>query len=256
MNTHTKRYTIEINTVEIDEDGDFQREWGGVSLDLATTDDETLAHIIEDLYDVAERMFKRRIDERTISDRRPETLKGDVLNYAAETIISLVDQATQAVQAQRELPADPVRLRRAGGHGENERRSDRAATALRPYLEENGTYDETALTDLLSDLMHWADRNGVTFTECLERAQMHHEAEATPEDDDEINPDVPLLEQRQAHLICRTCRQTYDVTIADYVKARGLFTCEADGTPLINHDHFRYLVAMGQVSPSDFESIS
>lgn len=249
MNTHLKRYTIEINTVEIDEDGDFQREWGGVSLDLATTDDETLAHIIEDLYDVAERMFKRRIDERTISDRRPETLKGDVLNYAAETIISLVDQATQAVQAQRELPADP--------DGENERRSDRAATALHPYLEENGTYDETALTDLLSDLMHWADRNGVTFTECLERAQMHYEAETTPEDDDdEIEPDVPLLEQHQAHLICRTCRQTYDVTTADYVKARGLFTCEKDGTPLITQDHFRYLVAMGQISPNDFESIS
>src|SRR5688500_760848 len=131
MTTIPKRYTIEINTVEIDEDGDFQREWGGVSLDLATTDDEALAHIIEDLYDVAERMFKRRIDERTISDRRSQTLEGDyeghdsdVLNYAAETIISLVDQATQAVPAQRELPADPVRLRRAGGHGENERRSD------------------------------------------------------------------------------------------------------------------------------------
>ena len=38
-----------------------------------------------------------------------------------------------------------------------------------------------SLTDLLGDLMHWADRNGVDFTDELARAQRHYAAEIAPE---------------------------------------------------------------------------
>ena len=70
------------------------------------------------------------------------------------------------------LPPDPEEM--------NDARAAWAATALRRFQEETGTDDETALTDLLCDLMHWCDRNGGDFDSSLAAARMHYEAETMP----------------------------------------------------------------------------
>ena len=55
---------------------------------------------------------------------------------------------------------------------DNDIRAERAEAALAEY----GSDDE-ALRDILSDLMHWADRKGVDFSEELAFAEGHYEAE-------------------------------------------------------------------------------
>lgn len=39
---------------------------------------------------------------------------------------------------------------------------------------------DEALIDLLADLMHWSDANGVDFQNALDHAQHHHDAEVQP----------------------------------------------------------------------------
>ena len=58
---------------------------------------------------------------------------------------------------------------------ENKRRVDRATTALSDYLDEEKP--ATAVRDLLIDLMHFADANGINFHFELEQAIDHHESE-------------------------------------------------------------------------------
>lgn len=58
---------------------------------------------------------------------------------------------------------------------ENERRVNAACTAIQNYEQDRD--QEEALTDLLSDLMHWADIYAVDFDTMLERARVHHDAE-------------------------------------------------------------------------------
>ena len=70
------------------------------------------------------------------------------------------------------LPPDPEEM--------NDNRAAWAATAILSFQQETGTDDENALTDLLCDLMHWADRNGEDFENELCRARMHYEAETAP----------------------------------------------------------------------------
>ena len=61
-------------------------------------------------------------------------------------------------------------------------RADQAVQAFDDT--ENGKFEsvydddrETLLTDLLTDLMHWADANDLDFEEQLRVAQGHHDAE-------------------------------------------------------------------------------
>ena len=63
----------------------------------------------------------------------------------------------------------------------NDDRAEWAGAALRHFQCTTGTDYEDTLTDLLGDLMHWADRNGVDFNDELARARMHYEAEIAPE---------------------------------------------------------------------------
>lgn len=72
-----------------------------------------------------------------------------------------------------ELPPDPDEM--------NDARASWAAAALLRFQEETGSEDETALTDLLCDLMHWCDRNGDEFERALQHARTHYEAETSPE---------------------------------------------------------------------------
>ena len=67
----------------------------------------------------------------------------------------------------------------------NEQRAVWAAHAVQQYAigKEGGEelYDdpETVLTDLLTDLRHYADRENIDLKTCLNRAEMHYDAEVT-----------------------------------------------------------------------------
>jgi hypothetical protein len=58
-----------------------------------------------------------------------------------------------------------------------------AAAALRHFQCTTGTDYDTALIDLLGDLMHWCDRNAFDFGSALKTARMHYEAETTRENE-------------------------------------------------------------------------
>jgi hypothetical protein len=69
----------------------------------------------------------------------------------------------------------------------NKARVERADHVLRLYAEIEGSeaYEDDAealLTDLLADLMHWADANNHDFTDRLSMAITHHAAEVNGED--------------------------------------------------------------------------
>jgi hypothetical protein len=83
--------------------------------------------------------------------------------------------------AMKELPPDP--------EDQNEDRAAWAEAALETFRERTGTDYETALPDLLCDLMHWADRNSgkidgdqwPDFEHALRIAGEHYTAETTKE---------------------------------------------------------------------------
>lgn len=74
------------------------------------------------------------------------------------------------------LPPDP--------EGMNNDRSHWAEIAVRAFQVATGTDDEDALSDLLTDLMHWSDRNGFDFQAACKRALSHYSEETAPMADD------------------------------------------------------------------------
>lgn len=54
-----------------------------------------------------------------------------------------------------------------------------ADAALRPYLDESEP--ETAVVDLLADIMHWCREHDVDYYACEGSAAMHYEAERPSE---------------------------------------------------------------------------
>ena len=71
----------------------------------------------------------------------------------------------------------------------NEQRAERAWKAATRYQQAaNGDSDgdiaDETITDLLTDLMHFCDEQGIDFESCLRMANMHYEAEVAHEDDD------------------------------------------------------------------------
>jgi hypothetical protein len=56
-------------------------------------------------------------------------------------------------------------------------RASWADKAISTFRDATGTDMEDALSDLLTDLMHWADRAGYSFKEALDRARSHYKAE-------------------------------------------------------------------------------
>jgi len=70
------------------------------------------------------------------------------------------------------MPANP--------ESQNNSRSKWAEVAIKAFEAETGTYREDALADLLCDLMHWCDRNGLRFQKELERAENHYYEETYP----------------------------------------------------------------------------
>lgn len=61
--------------------------------------------------------------------------------------------------------------------GENAKRAARAGAALDAYAAVADADDAAALTDLLADLMHHADRAGKDFDAALDSARTHYTAE-------------------------------------------------------------------------------
>ena len=71
----------------------------------------------------------------------------------------------------------------------NAERAMSAETGLLEYAfgKEGGEefYDdaELVLSDFLTDLMHYAQRRGIDFVRCIERAKSHHEEEVLEEEE-------------------------------------------------------------------------
>src|SRR5580692_11678958 len=72
------------------------------------------------------------------------------------------------------LPPDPK--------GMNDNYAAFAGKALDAFIAASGADEEDAVGDLLSDLMHWCDRNNYDFDLAFDRALSHYEAETAGED--------------------------------------------------------------------------
>ena len=70
------------------------------------------------------------------------------------------------------LPPDPEQM--------NEERSRWADDCIAHFMSTTGCDRDDAPSDLLCDLMHWCDRNGMHWENELERAHMHYNEETTP----------------------------------------------------------------------------
>lgn len=67
------------------------------------------------------------------------------------------------------LPPDP--------DGQNDDRGEWAEMAIKAFRDQTGCDLEDAISDLLADIGHWCDRNGMNFQDELSRASMHYGAE-------------------------------------------------------------------------------
>lgn len=74
--------------------------------------------------------------------------------------------------------------------GLNDSRAEWAVYALEAFISQTGADRESAMTDLLCDLMHLSDRDGSNFADDLERARMHYACETQREFDD--NPTTTM----------------------------------------------------------------
>jgi hypothetical protein len=71
------------------------------------------------------------------------------------------------------IPPDP--------EGLNDDRATWAGAAIAAFQQANRTDDEDVLSDLLADLMHWADRQKYDFEAALFRAKSHYVEETAAE---------------------------------------------------------------------------
>jgi hypothetical protein len=74
----------------------------------------------------------------------------------------------------RVLPPDP--------EGMNDERAAWAGAALSRFMEVIRSTDiEHVVSNLLTDLMHWSDRNNCDFNDAFNLARLYYEDETTPE---------------------------------------------------------------------------
>ena len=64
---------------------------------------------------------------------------------------------------------------------DNDQRADLAQEALSNFGDDNGTASD--LGDLLADLMHLCERDGIDFHQCLTTAEIHFNEEIQEEAD-------------------------------------------------------------------------
>jgi hypothetical protein len=104
-----------------------------------------------------------RLDDGTPSVSALNQARAAIARAKPETV------ATTIVGTAQPLPPDPEKM--------NGERTEWAAAALRRFQRATGCDYEDSLGDLLSDLMHWSDRNNFDFEAALCRARGHYEAE-------------------------------------------------------------------------------
>lgn len=80
----------------------------------------------------------------------------------------------------RPIPPDP--------DGQNKDRSDWAEIALEKFMYVTRCDRYDAVADLLCDLRHWCDRNGMSFMEEFGRAMGHYKEETTEEEEEDTPP--------------------------------------------------------------------
>ena len=153
--THT------VNEIALrDADGNQVALWQDdeLRLRLAASDMlEALELCVDCLADLA------RLDDGTPSINALNQARAAIARAKPETVAATIVGTAQP------LPPDPEKM--------NDDRTEWAAAALRQFKRATGCDYEDSLGDLLSDLMHWADRNNFDFEAALCRARGHYEAE-------------------------------------------------------------------------------
>jgi hypothetical protein len=104
-----------------------------------------------------------RLDDGTPSISALNQARAVIARAKPETVAATIVGTAQP------LPPDPENM--------NGDRAQWAAAALRKFQRATGCDYEDSLGDLLSDLMHWTDRNNFDFEAALCRARGHYEAE-------------------------------------------------------------------------------
>jgi len=104
-----------------------------------------------------------RLDDGTPSISALNQARAAIARAKPETVAATIVGTAQP------LPPDPEKM--------NGDRTEWAAAALRQFQCATGCDYEDSLGDLLSDLMHWSDRNNFDFEAALCRARGHYEAE-------------------------------------------------------------------------------
>ena len=106
-----------------------------------------------------------RLDDGTPSISALTQARAAIARAKPETVAATVIGTARPLP----LPLDPEKM---NGDG-----AEWAAAALRQFQRATGCDYEDSLGDLLSDLMHWSDRNNFDFEAALCRARGHYEAE-------------------------------------------------------------------------------
>jgi hypothetical protein len=102
------------------------------------------------------------MSNQTKPSRRWKDSAADMAEYVKENTV-----------CRSKLPLDP--------DDQNDDRAEWAEAALVTLMEQTGADADTALPDLLCDLMHWCDRRGLNFDEQLKWARGNYKEKTTKE---------------------------------------------------------------------------
>lgn len=100
--------------------------------------------------------------------------RGEIVNTIENALTDETGSNSSGPDCEAEvkpLPPDP--------EGMNDKRTLWAENSLVKFMSLTGVDREDSLADLLTDLMHWADRNEFDFQTELERAQRNYAEETT-----------------------------------------------------------------------------
>lgn len=76
---------------------------------------------------------------------------------------------------------NPKRYRKTS---RNIERAERAESAVNAYKDGEGLSPEECMTDLFTDLRHWARQNRLDFDKAVDRSISHYEVEASDQTGD------------------------------------------------------------------------